>query len=155
MLYDELFDNALKIESGIESLYRKYAGKFQDDADLAAFFVGLAEEEVRHIDVLKRMQKNADVRQPAASPLPIVRSQRDMLVLIDQYLEEADGDLDPRRALRNSFRLENSLPERTLRKIGNLFNGPAQNTFRKLGDDSMEHSRRVRDFARSRDIRFT
>jgi rubrerythrin len=155
MLYDELFDNALAIEREIERLYRVYADLFRADAESAGLFAELAAEEERHVRILAALDRAVVVRGPTASPLPMIKSQRDLLDLLERYLAEAAAGMELRDALRNAFRLENSIPEKSLKRIRAIVAGGPGETVQRLSDETVEHARRVREFARSRQIRFS
>ena len=155
MLYDELFDNALAIERTIETLYRRYAEIFRDEPDVAELFGVLATEEERHVRILDGMDRRVEIKGQVESPLPMIKSQRDLIELADRYQKEAAGPVSVRDALRNAFRLENSLPEKSLKKIRSLVDGGLAETFQRMTDETIEHARRVREFARSKDIRFS
>ena len=155
MLYAELFANALVIEREIEALYRRYADLFRDQAEFAEFFGLLATEEERHVRVIEGLDRNVEIKGKVDSPLPMIKTQRDLIELLSRYKQEAEGSITVRDALRNSFRLENSIPEKSLKKIRSLVDGGLSETFQRLIDETVEHARRVREFARSKDIRFS
>lgn len=154
-LYDELFHNAYQIEKIIGDLYRRYAEAFKADLELSGLFKQLTKEEERHAKALKKQDLISKIKDPSISPLTILKSQREIMELIEQYNEEADRELTEKDALRNAFRIENSLPERLLKKIRNLVDNQTSLIFQKLSDEALEHSHRVRNFARDRQIRFS
>jgi len=60
--FDEIVEFAIKIEENGEAAYRKFAEKFKDKEDykLYNFFSGLADQEIEHKNIFRKMLTNEE-----------------------------------------------------------------------------------------------